>query len=237
MRIAIISDIHSNVFALSAVVDEFKNKKIDKVLNIGDIFGYYPWAVETYKIIKELDLITIKGNHDLIVTQKVRPQNAPSYWELAQDNRKELLKESEEILTWLEGLDGKLSLNIEQHSISLYHGTPDDIYEGRYYPDDDKTYSWFPKKDEIIILGQTHYPMEKRFKNGGIIINPGSIGQPRDGNPFPSWCILDTKQLFIDWIRTRYDYKSAMTELKRINWDKRTAAALGKIHKGKLKFE
>jgi len=236
MRIAILSDIHSNKYALTAVLQEINNLNISKIIILGDIFGYYPWAVETYKMLPKIDFFSLKGNHDVFVTQRNKPDNVLSYWEAAKDNEEKLASECPEALPWLESLKCNGEIIIDGIKLSLFHGTPDDACNGRFYPDDNGEYRWFPGRNEIILLGHTHYPMEIHTPTGGLIINPGSVGQPRDGNPYPSWCVLEMDELFISWQRTQYNYMEAVRELERVHWEKRSIRALQKDYKGPLKI-
>ena len=234
MKIAILSDIHANSFALQSVLNEIDRQKIQKLIILGDIFGYYPWAVETYQMLSSRTATAIKGNHDVLVLQKDMPNPCPPYWRAAKDNERTLKEKCPAAITWLKNLDLKMEMAIEDISFSLFHGTPDDPSEGRFFPDNEETYPWFPKKREILLLGHTHYPLEKSFPEGGMIINPGSVGQPRDGDPNSSWCILETKNLSVNWQRTKYNYQEPIELLEKMNWDRRSIAALQKTTKGKL---
>ena len=83
------------------------------------------------------------------------------------------------------------SKTIEDNSAQIYlqHGSPENPLEGRIYPD---TCPPVSKKNAIYLMGHTHYRMIKKDKNGALWINPGSLGQPRDGKGF-SYCRLDTE--------------------------------------------
>ena len=104
MKLAIIGDIHSNKHAFKSVFQEINRLNISKIIVLGDVFGYYPWAVEVYKMISKLDIIAIKGNHDVFVIQKNRPDPTPIYWEAAKDNEKKLTSKYPEALEWLRNL-------------------------------------------------------------------------------------------------------------------------------------
>ncbi len=234
MKIAILSDIHSNAHALTAVLKKVDQIKVSRIIILGDIFGYYPWAVETYKLISHRETIIIKGNHDALVYEQKIPEPCPVYWKTAKDNEKKLKAKYPQALKWLKTLKFQNEKIIEDIKFLMFHGTPENPKEGRFYPDNAQSFSWFPGQGEIVLLGHTHYPMERRIPLGGIILNPGSVGQPRDGNPFPSWCVLDTRDLSIVWERTKYDYLKAIKELEDLNWDKRFIMALQKTLKGSL---
>lgn len=234
MKIAILSDIHSNKYALKAVLTEIDKLKISKVIILGDFFGYYPWAVDTYQMILKREKIGIKGNHDALISENKNPTPLPSYWPAILDNRKQLKSYCPEALGWLEDLSYQKKIIIENLKFLLFHGTPDDPAEGRFYPDDQNEFPWFSKKNEVLLLGHTHYPLFKQLPTGGVIINPGSVGQPRDGNPYPSWCVFDTKDSSVSWRRTKYNYRHAIKELEKLNWDNRSILALQKTTQGAL---
>lgn len=237
MKLAIISDIHANKYALKNVLREIENLNISKIIILGDIFGYYPWAAEVYKMISKLNIIPIKGNHDALVIQKGQPSPIPRYWEAAKHNEKTLASKCPEALEWLEGLKCNGETIVDKVKFLLFHGTPDDACNGRYYPDTDGEFQWFPGKGEIVLLGHTHYALKKATLKGGLIINPGSVGQSRDGNPHASWCVLETKNQSVFWKRTKYDYMKAIKELEKLDWEKRWILALQKNYKGPLADE
>jgi len=235
MQCAIISDIHSNIYALRVVVEEIKQLKVSKVIVLGDTFGYYPWAVETFDLLSSLPLIVIAGNHDQWVLTNKSPIPVPKYWKAAQDNSNKLLSLRPQAIDWLRNLQLSMRQVIEGREILLVHGTPDNPSEGRFYPDDHQEYSWFPLNGQVLMLGHTHYPLYKVVKSGGVIINPGSVGQPRDGNPASSWCVLETDDLSCVWKRTEYDYAETINELVRLGWEDLFIKALKKDYQGPLR--
>lgn len=229
MKIAIISDIHSNCFALEAVLNEFKNHDITNIIILGDIFGYYPWAVKTFDLLKPFlsKAYCIKGNHDELLLNVEEPDPSPSYWYAAKQNEAELEKNAPDAIKWLKSLDFCKKIDIDKISVRMYHGTPDNPEMGRYYPDDVKAYDWGFKQDEIILLGHTHYPINKVIE-GSTIFNPGSVGQSRDGDPMPSWGIFDVKKRSFKFVRTIYDNLAVMEKLYKMDWDKKAILSLNK---------
>lgn len=227
MKLAIMSDIHSNKYALKEVFHFLNGQKIDWFIFLGDYFGYYPWAQETFDLLKGyfFKSIHILGNHDeLIISPK--PYILPEYWDVIQDNKSKL---SNEAMLWLSRLKKEAFLELDGISFRLCHGTPDDNLLGRYYPDDILDYHWFPKEKEILLLGHTHYPIFKVSKQGGVIINPGSIGQSRDGNISATFCILDTKTFSVDFKRIPFQVEKVIQELEAMNWYPRAIKALRKV--------
>lgn len=216
MKIAILSDIHCNVFALKNVLEFIESKHVDKYIFLGDYFGYYPWAKETYDLLMTVkeDSFFLIGNHDKLLIEP-KPLNVPEYYHVIEDNKSQL---SHDALFWLKQLPLHKEMEFDGIKISAFHGTPTDILNGRYYPDNNNSYDWFPKRNEVILLGHTHYPLANHIENGGLIINPGSIGQPRDGILSSSFCIFDTLEEKVNFFRVKFDVPLIVSKLEEVNW-------------------
>lgn len=238
MKIAILSDIHSNCYALESVLNDIQQENIEQLIILGDIFGYYPWAVETYKLLLPYlkNSIVIKGNHDQLLLDTIPPHPLPSYWEAAKQNEMCLQENCLEALAWLQQLNFSHRTTLSYWTVELYHGTPEHPENGRYYPTDcNSSFDWYPIKDTIFMLGHTHYPMlVKQTNKMGCILNPGSVGQPRDGNPMPSWVLWSLEENLFEFKRTPYDNISAMEVLRSMNWNEFAINALNKTHSGRL---
>jgi putative phosphoesterase len=240
MRVAILSDIHSNPFALRAVLTDIRGQKPDLILCVGDIFGYYPWAQQTFELLQPFGPRTVLGNHDRLVleTLGLAPENAsrqrPSYHEAARLNGVQLSSDARE---WLNHLPTSLTIEIGSWHIRLVHGTPENLLEGRFYPDDTSRPSWLPATNEILVFGHTHYPIVRRMDSGGFLLNPGSVGQPRDGQQRPSWISLELTEargVRADLHRVAYDQFEPMALLEAMHWPEKFIRALNKIIPGPL---
>jgi predicted phosphodiesterase len=236
VRYVVLSDIHSNCYALDAVLQDVAREPYGEILILGDVFGYLPWAIEVYRRIRDLPLRTIRGNHDALVLAAQPPDPCPAYWELARNNALELANRAPEALAWLESLAPQMDLDDGERRITLCHGTPVDAEEGRFYPDDRDGHDWLPSDGAVLMLGHTHYPMARHTSGGGLVLNPGSVGQPRDGNPMPSWATFDSSTLEVVFHRTAYDIERAMALLEDMRWDPRTVASLNKDYIGPLRY-
>jgi predicted phosphodiesterase len=239
MRIAVFGDIHSNCIALKCLFKEISKYNVNHLIITGDIFGYYPWASETFLLIKKIGLpiTSILGNHDQFILDKIANPNLKlslSYWPAIEQNSYQLLSQNPEAINWLMSMDYKTEFRSNHFTYKIFHGTPDDPLNGRYYPDNQDKYSWFPEKNSMIILGHTHYPINKKEKTGGFIINPGSVGQPRDGNVDPSWILIDEDKEKIELLRFSYNIELVKDKLIKLEWDNRAIKALSKKFKGKL---
>src|SRR4030042_2478587 len=225
MRLAIISDIHSNYFALKEVIKESR-KYVEGYIVLGDIFGYYPWAVETYELLKGINILkAIKGNHDALIGMSEPPIYAIDYFDMIKNNENQLADSCPDALSWIKQISIKDNFYIEGKKCLIYHGTPLDPVNGRYYASDINDYNWIVDNDGIIMLGHTHYPLFKKNLCGGIVLNPGSVGQPRDGLMTASWGVFDFKESTFKLFRTSYDLDGAINLLKRMNWYDREIAA------------
>lgn len=187
MKIAIISDIHANIFGLKAVISNLG--KVDKILCAGDITGFYPFVNEVIEELRNNNIISVKGNHDQYLLNGKAPDDKKEEIKKSVQLMKKII--SEENLNYIESLPEILNLEIDNKKALLVHASPWDHFEERIYPD----YQNFERFNEIdadvIILGHTHYPMMKHV-NDKVVLNPGSCGQPRDYN-MPSYVIWDTE--------------------------------------------
>lgn len=196
MRIAVISDIHSNKYALEEVLRDIKNRQIDTIICTGDLVGYLPFPNEVIDIIRENRILTIKGNHDANVSNtkklsKVEFENLEieevvkkasalySSFELTESNHR-----------YLKGLPDNLLLSYEGLQLLFVHGSPRSISEYMY--DDTDLLQEIAKETsaDVIISGHTHLPYHTRACKKDII-NAGSVGKPKHGNSNSTYVILD----------------------------------------------
>lgn len=228
MLVAVISDIHSNVHALRAVLQDAERAGVERFWFGGDAFGYYPWAGDTFELLRLARPLAVRGNHDgWLIDRGQAPANIAG--EIADRNRQELGERCPAALAWLATLPVIRHFRCAGWEITLAHGTPEDPVEGRYYPDDQEAYGWLPQAGEIMILGQTHYPIMRGDGDHGLMLNPGSVGQPRDGDPMPSWALLDLATGAAELRRTSYDNQRAMRLLRAQDWDEQVTLALGRV--------
>lgn len=212
MKIVLISDIHGNLEALNAVLRELKKIKIKNIYCLGDISDYGGSSNECIEIIRKNKITCIQGNHDL---NAVTLERLEWFNEMAQVSVKitnKLLTEKNK--KFLLNLPKKLEIE----NLFLVHGSPRDYLYEYIYPDtEDDIFEELVKiaKKQIIAMGHTHTPFIKKIGNK-LVINPGSVGQPRDGNNKASFCILDNKKLKAEIIRVKYDVKKAADKIMKI---------------------
>ena len=187
MQYVIFSDIHGNLYALRELLAVESKDATKQFIFCGDLCGYYYHAEESMELLKTIDgLIAVRGNHDqyYLNAYKDEEQTEKLVEKYGSSYREKILN----LRYYIENMPLEIKLNINGRKVYIQHGSPGNLLEGRVYPD-----SVIPELEDnaIYISGHTHYQMIKQYKNM-IWINPGSLGQPRDGKGF-SYCILNDK--------------------------------------------
>lgn len=220
MKIGIISDIHSNVYALESVLKRLKG--VDLILCAGDITGYYPFVNEVFESLESHNVVFIKGNHDAhlcgVKLKDPRPIDSQSF-EYTKNQISNIN------LDKLRNAPVQQELSLDELKVIMFHGSPWDNLEEYIYPD----YRDFDKFKEIgadvIILGHTHYPMIKKIEKK-LVINPGSCGQPRDYDPRASSVIMDTSTKEVRIERVQYDIDRVCQAVKKLGFDNKLSEIL-----------
>lgn len=213
MKIGILSDIHGNLRALEVILRAFRLQSVEKIICLGDMIGYYHQSLEVLNLLMKLNIRGILGNHEayLLGYLKCSPEKWPVYF---LDPVKENI--SPKHLEWLSTLPKSLEININGKYIAFFHGSPWDPLEGYIYPDSNKTDDFATLHWDYIFLGHTHYPMLKQAGRVNIV-NPGSCGQPRDGDLRASAVVFDPEEEQILFIRESYDIQSTIKEARLAN--------------------
>lgn len=226
MRYGIISDIHGNLEALRVAKKALSGEKLDKVLCGGDIVGYGADPRKCIKNVKELCSDIVCGNHDAA---------SCSLRDTANFNNaaRKAIKWTQKKLTGEESAFIKgLSLVYKNKHLTLVHGTLKDPEAFHYMLDGDAAQATFHlMKTPVTFVGHTHVPGVFLYKNNRInfsckertgiskgekaIVNTGSVGQPRDGDPRLCYCVYDTDKSTIELKRLPYDIERAQTKIAR----------------------
>ncbi|GAB1432225.1 metallophosphoesterase family protein [Spirochaetota bacterium] len=232
MRYAVISDIHSNLTALDAVLEDAR--PFDALLCLGDVVGYGPDPNECVARLQSYPLTCIAGNHDLAAIgqldlSRFNPDaRQANYW-----TRDELRRESRDFLL-------NLPNTIKLGGFLLAHGSPvNPVWE---YLD-----SLYLAKDNFLrfdfqtaFVGHTHialaikwdseqkeasFPEENAcslsLAKDRLILNPGSVGQPRDDDPRASYAIMDTEKMSWEFRRTHYNIERTQKRMRNCGLPKR----------------
>lgn len=210
MRIGVLSDIHANIQALQAVLKDCQEQRVDKFWLLGDYVDYGGDPVETVSELSKLGAeYMIAGNHDAcLYTSSVRSSETP-HGKQAFEYTKEIVKENRERFRLLEVIADKPLLHLADRKTLLVHGTPQDPYWGKFLPGDnaDVLFDVLEQMDvRMMLLGHSHVSF-MLTRGGRTIINPGSVGQPRDGCPKAAYGILDGDAVIFR--RVQYDMDGA----------------------------
>lgn len=210
MRLAVIADVHSNLHALSAVITKIQEASPDLVVCAGDVVGYGAFPNECCEIVHDLAEHTVLGNHEVSAlardTSFMNPYAAKALlWTADRLNEKSR--------NWLRSLEKEARFAISGLRVSMYHGSVESYSE--YVYEEETSESMLARgRCELLLLGHTHVPYFKRFKTG-IILNPGSVGQPRDGDPRASHAIFESDTMNCRIVRTTYDVDKAADAISR----------------------
>ncbi|MGC8559434.1 MAG: metallophosphoesterase family protein [Phycisphaerae bacterium] len=213
MRILIVSDIHSNPFALRAVADDAG--AVDHVLCCGDCVNYGTRPLEVIAWLQARGAIVVRGNHDDAVAFNHHPHASPAKAHLAVEIQKWTASQLDSVArSWLTRLPLSLTWEIGGARFFLAHATPvDPLYDYRLTPDADfylLNELVGSCRAEFVCLGHTHYPLVRQYR-GMTILNPGSVGQPLDGDPRASYAIWDDGKITLH--RVTYPYRQMITTL------------------------
>lgn len=216
MKYVFFSDIHGNYYALEKFLVELELIGPDKCFFLGDIFGYY---YDQNAIINALrnrqDLICLLGNHDKyfldILENKICPDTLISKY---GNSYKDIVsKISLNNIEFVKNLPQELEIRSEGLKIGLFHGTPDNPLNGRLYPDtiiqDPEVY----KKYDYVILGHTHHKHVRKLGTT-TIINPGSLGQQRDGKGC-SYVILILPEGIVEYRQINFDIDKLVFDIHK----------------------
>ena len=233
MKIAVLSDIHSNVYALDAVIHDIKKRGVDLMANLGDIL-YGPIAPKaTYELLMAHEFVTICGNQDRQIFQATKDEieSNPTMQFILGDL-------GHEPLTWMKSLPFDRQLNDE---VYFCHGTPtddliyllEDVSQGFAVlrPDDDIIDLLNGQDSKLICCGHTHTPRAVSLSSGQLIVNPGSVGLQAytDDEPIvhsmenftnhASYSIIESTgaKWHVSNIKVPYDYQRAITESRKRN--------------------
>ncbi len=228
MKVAVISDIHANLHALEAVLKDVDGRGVDEIWCLGDAVGYGAYPGECVTRLNESCSVFLLGNHDLAALREIDIGSfSPSAAASARWTRENMAEEAFEILRGLEGTSSR------REGIGLFHASPrDPIWE--YVVDSEMAEDNLDFQEEsVALIGHSHISLyftrvdemsrvssvlapegtELTMTQGKWLVNPGSVGQPRDGDPRAAWAELDTESLRIRFHRVEYSIEEASTAI------------------------
>lgn len=209
MRIAVLADIHANLFALDAVIDDLDRQNVDEVLIGGDIVGRGPMGSAAVQRIQQRGWSGVRGNHEdylLAFCQGNIPDewNTLSEWSAARWMAKELDADS---ITFIDSLPFSRTSSLT-NELRLVHGSPRSHSEGigAWTPEEDVEHHLACVEEKILLCAHTHRPMERRTASG-LVVNVGSVGLPFNSDNRAQYVILtrDKNTWSVEFRQVPYD--------------------------------
>ena len=238
MRVAVVSDIHSNLHALEAVLAAIETEAPDELWCLGDLVGYGARPNECCAAIAERADLCLAGNHDLVV--------------LGTLDMADFAGEAAAAALWTRGVlddDARAFLaplepQAKRDAVALYHASArDPVWE--YVLSDEAAWWTFQATTEpLVLVGHSHVPLTISFDgdtlNGGVaddgdevelagrrwLLNPGSVGQPRQGDPRAAYLLLDLDAQRATFRRAEYDIEHTEREIREAGLPELLAARL-----------
>lgn len=203
-RCIIFSDIHGHFEALQKMMEI---ESSGTFIFCGDICGYYYQADECVQLLRKMgnNLIAVRGNHDQYYIDSFHDANATKY--LVNQYGSSYQDKIENVRDFISDLPLQITLELHGKEVHVQHGAPNDYLEGRLYPD-----TILPDLEGIYIIGHTHYQM-LRTESRSLWINPGSLGQPRDGKGF-SYCTFSTNSMTFSFQSVKVDITNLISEIR-----------------------
>jgi diadenosine tetraphosphatase ApaH/serine/threonine PP2A family protein phosphatase len=222
MRIALLSDVHGNLPAFEAVLEDVDDADVEEIWCLGDLVGYGAEPDGCVELARDRCDLCLAGNHDLVVTGEIDLGDfSSSAAAAAQWTRDNIGAEALEFLS-------SLKPQADDHDIGLYHASPrDPVWEyvlSTWQADEcmdlmkkrvgavghSHVALWFRRSGEGNVEGApAEGGLEQDLAEGEWLLNPGAVGQPRDGDPRAAWLLLDTEGWSADWRRVEYEIDRA----------------------------
>jgi diadenosine tetraphosphatase ApaH/serine/threonine PP2A family protein phosphatase len=227
VRIAVLSDVHANLRAFEAVLAEIDAGRFDGIWCLGDIVGYGPKPNECATLLQERATISLAGNHDLVVLGKI-PIDAFA-GEAAAAARWTQTVLDERARAYLDSL----APQADTPGAELFHGSPRDPVWDYVLSDESAASALALTEAPLVLVGHSHVALE--ISDGGTLrgepapagthlalggarrlLNPGSVGQPRDGDPRAAWLEIDFAAARATFRRTDYPVERTQAEMRQV---------------------
>ena len=229
MRIAIISDIHANLPALEAVLHDIERQRVDKIYCLGDTVGYGGKPVECVERVRAVCAGSVIGNHDEAVALNEGTEFLPRDGQVAAALHRSLL--SEDDISWL----AERPKILVADGVTFVHAAPQEPQTWLRIESLQEAQAQFQHfETDFCMIGHTHVAGVIGNKIGVLrvrpgyryLINPGAVGQPRDGNPRASYGVLDTEAVTYQNHRIPYNIERAMEDIRSAGLPKSLAYRL-----------
>src|SRR5438132_2243375 len=239
MRVAVISDVHANRHALDAVLSAIDEESVDGVWCLGDVVGYGPLPNECCDLVRERADLCLIGNHDLVALGELTVTDFNDEAAAAAVWTSERLAESSE--SFLRGLRP----HAEVDGAELFHASArDPVWE--YVLTEEAARATFELTSApLVLVGHSHVALALTLADGRVaggvapdgeelrldgrrLLNPGSVGQPRDGDPRAAWLLLDLDREIATFRRVSYSIEKTQAEMREAGLPPALAARLGR---------
>lgn len=222
MRIAIIADIHSNIFSLNEVLLDIDNRSADLIVCMGDLVGYATYPNEVIDTIRENRIMTIKGNYDEAVGEELMvcgcdypdpkdAENAGISLNWTIDETREDNKE------FLKSLPTQVIMSFEGKTVKFVHGSPRKIteYLKENSPEAEEVMEAF--EEDVLVCGHTHKPYYKKYGNK-LLVNAGSAGKPKTGTPKANYVVIDIQgdTVEVEIFEVDYEYENTARAIEEM---------------------
>lgn len=212
-KLLVISDIHGNWPALQAI-----REPADAVVCLGDIVSYGPFPRECVAWVRERAAYVIRGNHDTAVSRGGDPGAAAHKRPLALatlEHHRRLLSADE--AAWLRDLPTEATFRLDDYRFHAVHAAPrDHLFSYRITPDladEELKKEVADVRADIVLLGHTHLPMSRGAWTK-VVLNPGSVGQPLDGDPRASYAVV--RDGVAEIRRVKYDIEATVAGIREM---------------------
>jgi len=224
VKIAVFADVHSNLYSLEAVLKDIESKGIDRVYCVGDLVGYGPRPNEVIELIRSKKIPAVMGNYDDAIgnmrlicgcdykdEESLRLGEKSIAW--TRDNT------SDENKAWLRGLPAEIRETISGY-ILLVHGSPKALNEYLYESTPEEYFGQLLEESavDVLVCGHTHLPYVKKV-NSGLVINAGSVGKPKHGNPNATYITMEIRGKYdigTDIVEVEYNYEQTAREIEGV---------------------
>lgn len=220
MKIGILSDIHANSAALDAVFNSSRFRNVDALIVAGDFVGYYfdpKYVIDRIRSFKK-PTYCVRGNHEKMLLEVIHSPDLLQNYSIKYGPGISIALEQlvDLDLKWISSLPHPLFIDDFSCSFLLCHGSPSSIDE-YIYPDSSLTdlFRCVENEPDVIITGHTHYPFVRELDNC-LIINPGSVGQPRNRIPGAHWAMFDTSTMNVNMFVESYDFADLQDECRAV---------------------
>jgi diadenosine tetraphosphatase ApaH/serine/threonine PP2A family protein phosphatase len=237
MRVAVISDVHANYHALEAALNDVDAARVDAVWCLGDTVGYGPRPNECCDVVKDRAAYCLVGNHDLVVLGELTVSEFNDEAAVAAVWTAEVLTpESRAFLARLKPFG-------EVEGVDLFHASARDPVWEYVLTEEAAAATLKLTSAQLVLVGHSHVALAIAADNGQVsggparggskvtldgrrLLNPGSVGQPRDGDPRAAWLLLDFEERFAEFRRVPYSIERTQAEMRERGLPQALAARL-----------